>query len=407
MSEGKLEKKRVRQYMFTLVLISFAAFACNFRQILESYNSTVLAFSYKYGFISRGLLGTLYQGLDDILPVNLMSYDAAVYFLMIVSLIVFVIFIIIGYKLINLCPKEYIKVLEFIWVFFMIDVIITFSSKRNFGRLDIFMIFLSVIAVYCIIRSKAVWLCIPFSCLGVMVHQGYVFMYFSMILVLLVYQYIVTDEKKFLYVCIGSFLATSGLFLWFQFFSHVNGPEIVENVIREATLLSEDGEYHETLIEAEILGVDLTSEEWPMHVENWIELPFYIVLMLPYIVLIIGFFKNLIKNALTLKDKIKNWIIILGPITLLPNFILKVDYGRWILAVFIYYLIVFAAVIVLRDEGFIKVVREYTEKFKKNKVAYSILAIYPILFLPFWDVHICEALKNISNPINDVFLDLW
>jgi hypothetical protein len=30
-----------------------------------------------------------------------------------------------------------------------------------------------------------------------------------------------------------------------------------------------------------------------------------------------------------------------------------------------------------------------------------------VLFLPFWDVHICELLKNISNPINEMFLHIW
>lgn len=57
---------------------------------MNRMDSTVLAFSYKYGFISRGLVGTFYQWLDEILPADLMNQEAVVTYTLCVTLIFYV-----------------------------------------------------------------------------------------------------------------------------------------------------------------------------------------------------------------------------------------------------------------------------------------------------------------------------
>ena len=56
---------------------------------VNAINSTMLAFSYKYGFVSRGLIGSVYQILDALLPVNLYTYDSVMIFTGIVTGIFF------------------------------------------------------------------------------------------------------------------------------------------------------------------------------------------------------------------------------------------------------------------------------------------------------------------------------
>ena len=46
--------------------------------MVRSYNTTMLALSYEYGFTSRSLLGTLYHLLDAVLPLDLIDYRAVV-----------------------------------------------------------------------------------------------------------------------------------------------------------------------------------------------------------------------------------------------------------------------------------------------------------------------------------------
>ncbi len=407
MLEGKTKKESVRAFLLTLLFLSFGAFVYSYREILENYNSTVLAFSYRYGFISRGLIGTLYHLLDAALPIDLISYDAALYTTLILTLLIFAVFFWIAYRMLAQCREELLGMMEGTVVFLMLNLVTTFSSKRNLGRLDLYMILVSVLAVCLIVEGKHLWAVAPLSALGVMVHQGYVFMYFNMIAALLCYRFLTEKKKKYLAALIISAATVSALFLWFQFFSHAGGSDIAGSITREAAALSRNGKYHETLIEAEILGRDLTEQEWPMHVENWIELPVFLLFMSPYIAILTGFFGSLLKKCKGALEKLKYHILFWGVLTILPNFILKVDYARWFLAVALYYLVIFAALLLLGDPPVKETALRYGKALRSRCGGMFILVLYPLLFLPFWDVHICELLKNISNPINETWLHLW
>jgi hypothetical protein len=90
--ENKTKKQSINAYMWTLLIISFGSFIYSYREMVENYNTTVLAFTYKYGFISRGFIGTLYHGLDSILPVDLINYEAEVWVCLVVTIIIYLIF---------------------------------------------------------------------------------------------------------------------------------------------------------------------------------------------------------------------------------------------------------------------------------------------------------------------------
>jgi hypothetical protein len=232
--------------------------------MVENYNTTVLAFSYKYGFISRGFIGSLYHMLDRMLPVNLIDYEAVVNVCLVTTLVIYGIFLIFARYTLEKCKENSLIYVETFWAFFMIIVVSTFSSKRNFGRLDIFMLLFSMLAVWILMQKRYKFLyvlIIPLVAMGVMVHQGYVFMYVNMVLVLLLYLYLRQGDRVYLILFIASLIAVSALFIWFQFLSHVNGEAIVGDIIDEATKLSRRGKYPDTLIDAEILGVDLGQTE--------------------------------------------------------------------------------------------------------------------------------------------------
>ena len=58
----------------TFILLTFILFVRFFDGKVSWINATMLAFSYKYGFISRGLVGTVYAVLNRILPFDMMNY---------------------------------------------------------------------------------------------------------------------------------------------------------------------------------------------------------------------------------------------------------------------------------------------------------------------------------------------
>lgn len=77
---------------------------------------------------------------------------------------------------------------EYLALIMSLCLVSTFSFPYNFFRVDIFMILVSLLGVLCLMKERAQWLVVPLSALGVMFHQGYVFMYFNLILVLLFYR---------------------------------------------------------------------------------------------------------------------------------------------------------------------------------------------------------------------------
>ena len=87
---------------------------------MHRINGTMMAFSYKYGFISRGLIGTIYQGLNKILPVNMMTYKACVGYTLIVTLLFYGIVLCFFVFCLKKANIEYLNVMCDIMLFFTI-----------------------------------------------------------------------------------------------------------------------------------------------------------------------------------------------------------------------------------------------------------------------------------------------
>ena len=87
------KKQEIRKFMMMLAVVNLAVFAVCYRGIVRSYNTTMLALSYRYGFTSRSLIGTIYHLVDAVLPIDMINYDAAVGFALAVTGLFFVVMI--------------------------------------------------------------------------------------------------------------------------------------------------------------------------------------------------------------------------------------------------------------------------------------------------------------------------
>lgn len=410
MLEGKTKQQSMVRFMLVLMLFGFVIFLKNYLAKMESYNTTILAFTYQYGFISRGLLGTLYLLLDKLLPWNLMCYKMVLKVTVIASSVFVLLFYWFCWICMKRCQEKYLTNLQYCLLFLNIAVVSMFFSKRNLGRPDLYMLFITILCVILVIYEKAEWLLIPGSALCTMIHQGYVFMFFNILLVLLCCRILETKGKKrryYLVILVLSILVSSGLFLYFEFFSHGAGPEIRDSIVATAMDLSRGGIYHETLIAHEILGVDLFETEWPQHISNFIELPLYLICMSPYLVLGIRYMKRVLRAAESKGRGHQYLLLMLGGITLIPNFILKIDYGRWLFALLMYFSIVLFVLIARGDEILMEQLYLLMEEVKEKKSWAMLLLVYPALFHPFYDVHICQLLRNVTNPLNEAFWHIW
>lgn len=408
------KKKQISRFMWLLILLSCAIFFLDYDERVLPYNSTILAFSYKYGFISRGLAGTIYQWIDHILPVNMIDYAMVLRFTLIVTLAFYVLFFVFCYQCMKRCQEEYLGRFLYLILFYAVFVVSMFAYKRNFGRLDLYLMALTVIGTMCLIAKKAEWLIVPLSMISVMYHQGYVFMFYNILLALLVYRLLSEKEKKariyYGVILLVSLIGCSALFLWFEFFSHTDGVRYVDEIIANAKAMTKPFNgmtYHDTLIDHEILGIDLSDVEYPYRVMNWIEIPFFIAIISPYIVLAVKLFRRILARAQGKTERLKYGFLAIAAGTLLPLFLMKCDYARWVFALISYYCMIFLALVAMGDRI---VAEELTGIFTEIKEKYPfaiLLLLLPALLTPFWDVHINGLLRGISNPINETFLNLW
>lgn len=177
------------------------------------------------------------------------------------------------------------------------------------------------------------------------------------------------------------------MFLWFELFSRTNGNDIFETVLQDATNVSYQGIYHTTLLYHEVLGIDVSGAETDFVYMNHVQLVLYLLILLPAIVVLARAFVRIIKKADDLFAKLKYLAVAVGSLTILPDMLLKVDYGRWILAVVTYYLLIILAMLVLRDP----LVTEETEVVVggiKQHPAWLIYFTLVVLTVPYMDVDI-------------------
>ncbi len=407
----KVQERReeLNRYIHLLLALTIGLFVATYDHQLDSYNSSIMALNYSYGFISRGLLGTVYKGLDFLLPMDLMTYEAALYFTLLVTALFFAFLLWAIYKILYMVEREHLHSAEMIFMMLMIVIVPSFSAERNFGRVDLYMIICTTMGLVLLLNEWAEWLVIPLSAIGVMTHQAYVFMYFNVILVLLLYKIMTYQRKRKYYIFLFamSFLLASVLFLWFNFFSHGSGETYVDEIIRNAAALSMNGEYHQSLIGHEVLGIDPSEDEWGYHLRNFVELPLLLLFFLPYIVWGLRLLRSTIREADDFLGKLKYLMVGIGSLTILPNLIIKCDYGRWMLSVVIYYLLISIAMLAMGDEIWTRHFHRIVDGVKERYKFYPLFFIYPILFLPFWDVNIDKITATLGNEINVLFLHWW
>lgn len=384
------ENYNIRQFIMMLAFVDLATFITNYRGWVRSYNTTMLALSYEYGFTSRSLLGTIYHILDAVIPVDMMQYQNALVFANVITVLFIVFLLYFSYHVLKKSDKAQevvTKAQQYILLTFHIAMVATFTYAYNFLRVDFCMVWMMLLGFMTLMNEKTEWLSLLFAALGIMFHQGFVLMYFNVILVIQFYYMMTRKSKKNSILFFLTFLIGSGMFLWFELFSRTNGNDIFETVLRDATNVSYQGIYHTTLLYHEVLGIDVSGAETDFVYMNHVQIVLYLLILMPAIVVLARAFVRIIKRADNLFAKLKYLAVAVGSLTILPDMLLKVDYGRWILAVVTYYLLIILAMLVLRDP----LVTEETEVVVdgiKQHPAWLIYFTLVVLTVPYMDVDI-------------------
>lgn len=402
----KLEKYNTNKvFLSVMAIFMILMFYRFFIKELSSFNVTLYAFNYSYGFMSRGLIGTLWQGIDAVLPGSQMTYDALFTFSLIISIIYLITAFLFFCVILKKTQQEDINNIRYLIIFLSIFAVPIFATRSNFGRIDLFLFIIVYICLICIISDKVEWLCIPLVVLAECIHQGFVFMNINIILVLFFYKIMKNHNgarKKYVIYFVLTLICASVFFLYFEFFSHVDGENIYEEIVSTAKSLSYSGEaYSKMLVQHEILGQGVWMDEWRFHVANFTDVPIFVVLFLPYLIIGIKFLKNLVKGAEGLNNKLAYLAVALGSFTVLPEMLLKVDFGRYVFAVFFYYIAIVMCLIAMGDEHTAECFQN-TKSVVKSKLPFAvILLVYPMMFMPLYDVIISLVDNNLAQIITN------
>ncbi len=387
------------------ILLGIVAIACIFKFFdhgMVDVNTTPFAFSYKYGFVSRGLLGTSLQFLDQILPGDMVSYHTVYMLSEAVTALLFLVlfaFFAICLKHSGEGSRKNMQVLILLMGMITFPMYLTIE---NFGRLDVYLLMISVLCCILLIAERLEWLLIPLSVLAMLLHHGYVFTNLNIVLVVMIYKLLTNREKRRKYAILLTltFVISSVLFLYFEFWGHVDNVGVYDEIVTLAKTLSQSGTtYHDHLVNHEVLGQGVFMDEIPWHVVNYIEFPFFLLLCWPYLYLIGNFLRKLISRQGDIQRKRAYIVMTLGVLTILPEMILKTDYGRYVFMFFFYYLACILILMALKDELVITLVQEEIEYFKNHGIWTLFLLIYAFMFIPFRDFHIADIFEDIYDLI--------
>ncbi len=161
-------KSENRKFLAILGILAFGISLRYFDHTMTEYNTTLFAMSYKYGFISRGMLGTIYQGLDALLPFDLMTYQGVYYFTMVMTLVYYLVFFLFLKTCLEIVPEGQRSTMRYLSIFLSIFAFSTFVTEEMYGRLDLYLYTIMYLCLILLLKRRAEWLVLP---LGICIYQ--------------------------------------------------------------------------------------------------------------------------------------------------------------------------------------------------------------------------------------------
>lgn len=300
---------------------------------------------YSLGFDSRLLIGSLLKIIyPDFLPAR-----SAYHFVLLSILVLLVLFsLLLGKALRRVQKTEAGTGLLLLVLFYLAcpGSPAYLWSTENMGRLDLFLLILTLIGgiIYINVSSVTARL-VCFTAVGLLaisIHQAFIFIFFPLLFVM--YADTMTDfraQKSHLVLGITGILLLFAAAAYFQLFSHINAgsPEALAQALSQRTDLA----ISEIPLRLEYFSDFGTSTLQIISAEagERIRYGMITVFLLSPLVLIYCFLWRHILKALkrgkdgkdilpvSFPEKLKYRAIVLSQLTFIPAFVLTLDWGRW------------------------------------------------------------------------------
>lgn len=394
----KIKRNKISIFVGVILVVYFIVYV---PQLQEMHGFCITPYFLRYndfGFISRGFMGSIVGLFFPYLTLRNLWWIIACFIL----LSIFLVSWFCG-KIANETIEGHTKAINFLVILFCINPasIAFLFYWGNYGRMDLYMIFILIITSYLVIKNKCLWL-IPCLCaVGLMIHQGFVFSYFPTILLLLFYRYIIEKRNCHLVIFAMTLVCSSALFLYLQFAGKMNGfsyEEVIQILMRHTDYT---GLAHDEMVKLEYFTPVLDFV--PLYVLkslkiNIIKIIIILFLISPMIGIIIKIWKFFIN------EKGKKWILfpVFVLVATLPKFILTVDYGRDFASIVISLFVLVFSLYAMNDLGIIKGIEDLNKAIQKNSLKYIIILILMSSIGKFEAANILAVSQRILDVIGGI-----
>ncbi|MBR1797494.1 MAG: hypothetical protein IJ757_05750 [Clostridiales bacterium] len=403
---NKTDVNEDRQFSLAMLLMTAVLVIGTGHFKVEGMNADVFAINYRNGVLPRGFIGWLYDILCSAFGNRLYNYLTV----LILCTISYFIYLAILWKY----SKKMIRALEGsdYAKAFIITVspmfIKMFLSEGNFGRTDMFLLLLSIGAGYAIMKQHGLVLAVVFPVIAVLIHEGYVLTFYNVVIACFIYRIVTSEGRKRtinIFWLGVSLILVAVSFLWVYLLCRVYVPisqEYYDSIYYSAEFLSApDSHAHYGFLMYVLFGMDLYQYEDTFRIIGSAELPLFFILSAPFTIKLVSFFRSLYRESSNKKLVV---LLSLGSLTLLPDFILKCDYGRWVFALYSYYIVLLVLFIISNNTVVKKVFREQLSIVYKSSWRGLFYAMYFMLFLPFQCTHVSDITEDVIFLVKDIFL---
>lgn len=270
--------------------------------------------------------------------------------------------------------------IQYIILFFNLFFVPFFYSSRNIGNTALYIMPFVFIGIFLMIKHKAEGLIILLSAICTIIHKDFLFMYFNIFLYLFIYKTHSTNLKK-----------QRNTYTTYAIICFIL-------VCTISTYLSFTQSHKSDLF--------TPTELYAYRIYHIIEIPIFCIFMLPYIILGIRLFKNILLEAKAKNQMLRYALIPVMSLSSIPCLITEINYGPVFFSITTYYTLVILSLCALKDEIILEQLYILMEDIKHRYKYSSLLLVYIATVIPYYDIHINQIIYNIINWLDTNYLHL-
>lgn len=334
-----------------------------------SWCSTYYAINYSYGFVSRGLIGSIFNFVTD----GDISRLNAINFVFVFNYILCVLLAWVFGKVIRGVAdnKKRKLVMCFIATYLMMPFSLNYLfAIGNFGRMDLYLYIITLVQLLIIWKKPTLLKYIIvaiFSFICVLIHEAYPLYIFPILFIVLSYQLYKNHFDKKLVAGVLCILVLIGIpFLYFNLYSKTNIENSKEmfKIVNEST----DLKVNELLIDYEYYKHNI-SEQFNYFTIKFIKynltgLLFVLIWLLPVNLFFIYIFRKFIKIHRYLN------VVALVLSIFIPLCTMASDWGRWFAALYNCFMIVCIILLVNDNKTMFDLLEKIREKVRGFEFSY-------------------------------------